>query len=355
MGCGSSSAAAAVPPPQSQPSSRRPSRLTEPPPPPPPPAADPTVIESLKNALAFIPATHQGFRTCSALMERLVHTGNWGEFEKLWNDYQRAFAYHSGIEDSYIFPHIDDVSNYQITRKKVGEDHEKERELMSVVNDYLRQNLRVAEGDYLEWANFSMEHLDREEAVILPCEPKLHSSSELRMQFVFKKMITPCFVNNKAEFLWFVGWVMNLVSNYGCEDCSPIDCIGFLAMSLQQVSTLEQYEAMKVYMKAQCASGAWEKASKAYGIDQTGAQKTPAKAPAGEDQRYEKYFKMMKYGIPREAVAQKMVMERAAAEVDEAISILELDPELPIPPELEQYLSLSTSASQAPKNGAAEV
>lgn len=277
------------------------------------------------------------------------------EFEKYWSDYQRAFAYHSSIESSHIFPYLDDISNYQITRKKIGEDHDKESELMAGINEYLRQNLRIPIDEYEKWANFSVEHLDKEEDIILPLESKLHASPDLRTQIVFKKMTSPCFANNKAEFLWFVGWIVNLVSIYGCEECAPIDCVGFLAMALQQVSSAEQYEAMKVYMKAQCAGGIWEKASMMYSIEQTGIQKTPTQAPVGEDPRYEKYFKMMKYGIPKEAVALKMVMERAAVELDEATSILDLDPEQPIPPELEQYLSLSISTSQGAATGAAAV
>jgi hypothetical protein len=240
---------------------------------------------------------------------------------------------------------LDDISNYQITRKKVGEDHLNEAVFVGVIDRHLSKNEVVPMEDYLKWMNFSLNHLDTEENLVLQLEEKMGDSVESRRTAAFKKFIVPSFVEDKAELLWFVGWVTDLVSNYGCEDSQPVDCVAFLALSLQNVTTPEQFDSVKVFMKAQCAGNVWDIASKVYNVEQHGLQSAPSKAPVGEDPRYEKFFKMMKYGIPLEAVAHKMVLERAAGMTDEAVSILELNPEDPIPQDMEPYLSLQQVGS----------
>ena len=50
-----------------------------------------------------------------------------------------------------------------------------------------------------------------------------------------------------------------------------------------------------------------------------------------DDPKYGKYLKMIKVGLPKPAVAQKMFSEGVAASIDQALEILALDPDAPAP------------------------
>ena len=50
-----------------------------------------------------------------------------------------------------------------------------------------------------------------------------------------------------------------------------------------------------------------------------------------DDPKYGKYLKMIKVGLPKPAVAQKMVSEGVALSVDQALEVLALDPDAPAP------------------------
>ena len=50
-----------------------------------------------------------------------------------------------------------------------------------------------------------------------------------------------------------------------------------------------------------------------------------------DDPKYGKYLKMIKVGLPKPAVAQKMFTEGVASSIDKALEILALDPDMPAP------------------------
>eukprot|EP01038_Epipyxis_sp_PR26KG_P012149 gene12149-16266_t len=73
-----------------------------------------------------------------------------------------------------------------------------------------------------------------------------------------------------------------------------------------------------------------------------GPSAEPPKEPAKMKnvKQLTKYFKMMKVGIPKTSVAQKLVDQGIVASLEEGLQVLNADPERPIPPELLEKLKL---------------
>ena len=66
-----------------------------------------------------------------------------------------------------------------------------------------------------------------------------------------------------------------------------------------------------------------------------------------DDPKYGKYLKMIKVGLPKPAVAQKMFSEGVAASIDKAMEILALDPDAPAPNSSGNVSASSSSSSSS--------
>jgi hypothetical protein len=120
-------------------------------------------------------------------------------------------------------------------------------------------------------------------------------------------------------------------------------------------------DAVAHKMISESAVGSHEEAVAILSMDPNGPPPSAKKASAApvkdappmvllkDDPKYQKYLKMLKVGLPKEAAAHKMVSESAAASAEEALSILNMDPEGPSPDYLKAIAASSSSSSSSPQ------
>lgn len=303
------------------------------------------------NSLAFIACLHDAFRAAAEKLRSLVGSGRIEEAAAAWQSYSRASAFHASNEDSVVFPYLDEMSgSYQITRSRVGEDHEAEQVLVRAVDAEL--GLGGLREDTLEvWRAFALAHLDREEKVVLPLDARLGEDVVARGLAAYSKIMLPSFAANEAELLWTLGWAADVLGG-GLGDLSPAACIGKLCLSFQGVTNAPQYEKVKEAVRSGCGEEVWGEATQTHAVDCAGLQALPAADPIGLHPVFEKYFKMVKFGVPSEAAASKMFMQGATPSYEVALEVLEADPDQPITTALMERLT-SASAQTVPSGAMA--
>ena len=67
-------------------------------------------------------------------------------------------------------------------------------------------------------------------------------------------------------------------------------------------------------------------------VSQQNADSSSSEVKLKDDPRFSKYLKMVKVGLPKTAVADKMAQEGVVASMEDGLKLLELDPEAPVPP-----------------------
>ena len=204
-----------------------------------------SVKTSLANSLIFLSAIHNGFKAAVNVLREHATEGRVEDFQQLWRSFQRAYVFHTKTEEINMFPYLDDISSYQITRKKLAEDHDAENQYTQAIESGLKKSQSISTEAFEKWLAFIMAHFDKEEQVILPINTKLGTVVEERQATLFKKIINPIFTDNQEELVWSLGWLCAILSKNGCGDMAAVDCIGTLALSLQRVTTPDRYKRYK--------------------------------------------------------------------------------------------------------------
>ena len=80
------------------------------------------------------------------------------------------------------------------------------------------------------------------------------------------------------------------------------------------------------------------------------AKEAPPMVLLKDDPKYQKYLKMIKVGLPKEAAAHKMVSENCCSTAEEALNILNMDPDGPSPDYLKSLVAPASQPAVAYKD-----
>ena len=284
--------------------------------------------------LTFNKTIHTAIRLSVSVLSKLLNEKNMKDFGFLWEELQKAISLHSEMEENIVFPALDKVSNKSIAASKASIEHENEKRAGASVSSELRNSKTVTVSTFENWRTLCLAHLDREEEVFRAIEERVGKTASDRASFVYQEIMSPIFVQSKSEFLWLLGWLAMVISENSADNKAVILAVGELVLSLQASCSPPQFSSIKEKLKGCVSSSDWSKLLKDFKADQPGAQTgkvEPIATPVKEDARFANYFKMMKVGLPLDAAAIRMSNDRVVGSYEEAVDILSLDPNKPLP------------------------
>lgn len=304
---------------------------------------------SADNSLAFFRIIHAAQLLGIRSLAIEVAEQNWRDFLFTWEEFQKAAGIFLAVKENIIYPTLDTIANKAVTSAKLTISSEKERGLATAIVEEYKAKRSLTSATFEEWMRACLAQIESEERVVMPLEIKLGKTAAERCNKVFSDIITPVLVQSKSEFGWCIGWSVMMISHSPVGTASPLPLLGAIAQSMQRVCSPSQYSYLQDRIKFNVASEQWLTLTKSYRADQPGKQKEPqvGKPPLKDDPRFQPFFRMVKIGLPTEAVATKMSLSQVVGSVDEALSILSLDPEKPLPEKLELQKKVEPSVASS--------
>lgn len=294
----------------------------------------------LDNVLMHLQVINTALKLAAKRLNALMVAGDMKDFSFQWLEFQKAFYINLHIEEKRVFPLLDRVANNAISNARLRETNAEEMLAAEAITSELTKSKSIAKSTFDNWKRLFVANIDKKEPIIANAEKYLGKTFEERAVLVYKEVVCPEFVNNRSELAWTIGWCAMVLSDH----VEVVD-LGYFLKALQSICSPEQYALFQEKVKSNVASKQWIKLVKEYGVDASGKQTIEAPQlmpPIKEDPRFSSYFRMLKVGLPIDAAAIKMTNEQAAATYEDALEILSLNPDDPVPMKF-----LSNSAKEA--------
>ena len=306
---------------------------------PPKPVVAATVDHPPVPCLLFIQFMREGLRLVVDLLASYLVEGNSKDFLFLWEEYLKAFVIYSDLNSRYFFPAIVMLSGIAFTSLDMAKERDRQNVLTNEIKADIKKGAKANTIIFDNWKKVTIELLDAEAKVFDSAEKDFGDSSDEKARLVSEEMLSPAFGGSKNDFTWCLGWCAMIFGQFGGNSTNLVEKLGHLLLCLQSVSSPNQYAFLRDRIHKGVDSQLWAKISKAYGADGTGRQPEPEyqKPVLRDDPRFQKFFKMMKVGLSTDAAANQMVQERRAPDFSTAMKLLALEPDSPLPDDMEKF------------------
>lgn len=232
------------------------------------PAANPNQ-PSPPMAFAIMRNSHEAIRASIKEMQKKLDDGDSEGFVETWKLYNRALAIHAAMEEHDMFPMLGTVSE-TFSEEKLPDEHEKDHVFNATVQKEIEESGKPSAESFAEWKAYHLEHLLHEEKVMMPLTMKLGKDGKERAAAVHEKLVVPAVARGKDEFLFYIGWIIKLLSQYGSEKNPANVAVRVFAHGLQSASTPEQWADFMPVIKESCSPEIWDEMVRDYKIDGPG-------------------------------------------------------------------------------------
>lgn len=240
------------------------------------PPAEEATKKSTPNppiAFAIMRNSHESIRmSIKHVLSTHMESGDSVKFKAAWVDFQRAMAVHMEMEDKDMFPLLNSVSDNKCIEEHLDQEHVQDSSLAAAVSDELKFRNSVSTATFEAWCEHILRHLEHEEKVMMPLTAKTGATPEDRAKAVYSKLVTPAYIRNKNEFLWYLGWCLSQLSTHGSTANTAAVATRVFSHALQATSNASQWKEILPVVKANVSTEQWSEMVKEYYIDEGGKQ-----------------------------------------------------------------------------------
>jgi len=222
---------------------------------------------------AIMRNTHEALRASIRLQQGHLDAGERAAFVAEWRDFQRALAMHMAMEDEAMFALLDQVGGGAVTAAALPAEHAEDTRLAAAVDAALAGapaagNFAALRAAWAAWKHDHLHHLEHEEAVMMPLTMKTAPTPHERARVVNDRLVTP--FERRADFAWFVGWVVALLSRHGSAAQPPNVATRVFAWGLQHASSREQWQRLRPVVQQATTPAIWTELKEQFGLDGDG-------------------------------------------------------------------------------------
>ena len=220
-------------------------------------------------SFAILRNAHEAFRTGIRLQEQALNLGDIFAFRAEWRAFQRALAVHVAMEER-LFVLLDDIGAGAIGAACLAEEHIVDERVASRVDAALAAgNPAALRGAWTVWKALQLRHLAHEEEIVTPLTMKTGTTPEARGRVVHEWLITP--TEHLPNFDWAIGWVVQLLSEYGSTSQPPEVATRIFACGLQNACSRSQWRRLRPIVQRHCTPSLWAGMESRFGLDGEGA------------------------------------------------------------------------------------
>ena len=218
---------------------------------------------------AIMRNAHEALRASIALQARALEAADRDAFAAEWQQLQRAVAVHMAMEDRAMFALLDEASGGAIGAAGLPAEHVEDARLAAAV-DAARAtgDLATLRRAWSAWQHDHLQHLEHEEAVMMPLTMKTAPTPEGRARVVHERLLRPS--AELPDFDWFVGWVVTMLSHHGSSAQPPAVATRVFAWGLQHASSPEQWRRWRPIVERSCPQALWAELAGRFGLDGDG-------------------------------------------------------------------------------------
>jgi hypothetical protein len=236
-------------------------------------AAAPAAEAPKPMPFAIMRNTHEALRASIRLQQGYLDAGDRPAFVLEWRDFQRALAVHMAMEDESMFALLDEVGGGAITAAALPAEHAEDKRLAAAVDATLggapaAADLAAVRAAWQAWRDDHLHHLEHEEAVMMPLTMKTAPTPHERARIVNERLVTP--FERHADFAWFVGWVVGLLSRHGSAAQPSNVATRVFAWGLQHACTREQWQRLRPVVRQAATPAIWAELAQQFGLDGDG-------------------------------------------------------------------------------------
>lgn len=220
---------------------------------------------------AIMRNAHEALRASIRLQEAALEAGDTEAFADEWLRLRRGLAVHMAMEDRGMFALLDSVGDGACSAAGLPAEHTDDTRLASGVDAVLEdedEGLDALRGAWSAWREEHLHHLEHEEAVMMPLTMKTAPTPEGRARIVNERLLTPG--TELADFDWFVGWVVGMLSRHGSSAQPPAVATRVFVWGLQHASTPDQWRRLRPIAQRSCPPEMWDELARGYGLDTGG-------------------------------------------------------------------------------------
>jgi hypothetical protein len=242
-------------------------------------------------AFAVVRNAHEAFRSCFKVMDKFLNGPEEGRhnFYVIWIDFLRSMNTHAEIEDRLLFPLLDEISDGEVKKSRVGNLHVTESESLSTAKSTLPKR-DDASGS--EWASFNIayhmwhkkhaEHFLEEEKVMVPLFQKVAATPEERSIIFHDRIITPARKRNLNDWLFHIGFCVGYLSRYGGNRQSAAIATTVYVRGLKSASLPWEWAECVSVLKRASISEVWEDINTKFEIESSNDCMTPRESDTAE-------------------------------------------------------------------------
>lgn len=218
---------------------------------------------------AIMRNAHEALRASIRLQGGALEAGNRSAFGEEWGRFKRGLAVHMAMEDRSMFVLLDGVSDGAATAAGLPAEHLEDTRLAAAVDaTLLHGDLALLRHAWSAWHDEHLHHLEHEEAVMMPLTMKTAPTPEGRARVVHERLLTPS--AELADFDWFVGWVVELLSRHGSSAQPAAVATRVFAWGLQHASSPAQWQRFAPIVERSCPPGLWDELVRGFALDADG-------------------------------------------------------------------------------------
>lgn len=218
---------------------------------------------------AIMRNAHEALRASIRLQEAALEAGDRTAFAEEWLRLQRGLAVHMAMEDRGMFALLDAVGEGACSAAGLPAEHEDDKRLAADVDGMLADaDLAALRDAWSAWRDEHLHHLEHEEAVMMPLTMKTAPTPEGRARIVNERLLTPG--AGMADFDWFVGWVVEMLSRHGSSAQPPAVATRVFVWGLQHASTPDQWRRFRPIAQRSCPPAMWDELARGFGLDTGG-------------------------------------------------------------------------------------
>lgn len=227
-------------------------------------------------SFAVMRNAHEAIRKAIFEMKNDIEESNKGQFRTHWLEFSRALNVHMKMEDYDMFSLLNGVSDNQITKENIPEEHLEDTKMHKQIDSIVQTedfDLNELKKVFLAWAEFHDKHLKHEEKIMMPLTKTVGANTAERGEIAFKYLLNPAYNRSPDEFSFFVGWCVSKLNKYGSTANPASVAVRVFAHCIQSISTPAQWNHLKQQVKKNCSEAIWNEMVTDYDIDEPGYQK----------------------------------------------------------------------------------
>lgn len=141
--------------------------------------------------------------------------------------------------------------------------HATRQEFTNAEESHLLGEIKSA---FISWKDYQLNRCREEARVMKPLTQRLEGTPLGHCRALHRHLVSPAIERSPEEFLYFIGWCMEKLSQYSSEQQPPEVAVRDFVRALQSASSAAQWATLMPVLRFHCSKEVWENMVAVYSV-----------------------------------------------------------------------------------------